>query len=289
MNTGQSSEPSVESSARPFWWEADIERLRERYRSAAPFPHVVIDNFLEPERCRRIVEEEFGDVGSPRWTYHRHYSQKTYSRSDFASFRPTTRCVFEQLGSSRVIDFVTRLTGIRGLFLHPELEDGGLAACRTGGFANIHTDMMVHPTHRNWLRRVNLIWYLNEDWQPEYQGDLELWDESVRRCVQRIAPLFNRAVIFEVGDITMHGYPEILRCPPDRPRKSVAFYYFTEETEPVKVRYFVYHARPGDGLKHLWVAIDNMLIHTYERVRQPLGIDDRFVNRVMRLCGIGRE
>lgn len=30
-------------------WEAEVDKLAERYRSAEPFPHVVRDNFLDDE------------------------------------------------------------------------------------------------------------------------------------------------------------------------------------------------------------------------------------------------
>jgi len=280
---------SAVTEGRAYWWEDAFDEIRCRYRSAQPFPHVIIDTFLEPDRGRRIVDEEFADVGSPRWTYHRHFSQKTYSRSAFDSFQPTTRGVFERVAGAPMVDFVQQLTGITGLFLPLELEDGGLAACCTGGFANIHADMTVHPTEPNWLRRVNLLWYLNEDWQASYGGELELWDAQMRRCVQRIAPSFNRCVIFESHETTLHGYPDRLQCPPEQPRKSIAFYYFTVEAVPPRRHFFDYYARPGEGLRHLGVAIDNRLIHTYERLRHVVGIDDRAINRAMRFFGIGRQ
>jgi hypothetical protein len=272
-----------------YWWTSQCDELRERFRTAVPFPHVVIDDFLEPERGRGIIAAEYGDVGSPRWTYHRHYSQCTYSRTDVSTYGAVAAQVVAFLGAPEFLRFLTALTGIEGLFLDPDLEDGGITACRHGGFANIHTDMTVHPAKPYWKRRINLLWYLNVDWQPLYRGELELWDAEVRHCVRRIQPLFNRCVIFEVSERALHGYPERLQYPPDNPRKCMAFYYFTEESTRPRRRYFEYHARPGEGLKHLWVAVDNVIIHTYERLRKPLGIDDRAINRVMRALGMGRR
>jgi hypothetical protein len=288
LNPKQSEAVSGEGARGRWWWESRRDELRDRYRTATPFPHVIIDDFLDPELGRSIVAEEYGDVGSARWTFHRHYSQSTYSRTDAGTYGHAARQVIALVSSAPFLRFLTALTGIDGLFLDPSLEDGGITACRRDGFANIHTDLTVHPAQRHWRRRVNLLWYLNVDWQPSYYGELELWDEHVRHCVQRIEPVFNRCVVFEVTARAMHGYPERLQCPPDNPRKCMALYYFTEETRLPRLRYFTYHARPGDGLKHLWVTIDNLLIHTYERVRKPLGIDDRVVNRLMRVFGIGR-
>ena len=75
-------------------------------------------------------------------------------------------------------------------------------------------------------RRANLLVYLNEDWPDEYGGHLELWDRR-RGCVQRIAPLFNRTVLFLTDRQSLHGHPHPVTCPPERVRKSLALYYYT--------------------------------------------------------------
>ncbi len=51
-----------------------VDEFRDRFQSAKPFHHVVIDQLLAPEHCRRLVEEfpsfnpqqarnEFGEAG----------------------------------------------------------------------------------------------------------------------------------------------------------------------------------------------------------------------------------
>ena len=68
---------------------------------------------------------------------------------------------------------------------------------------------------------------MNEDWKEEYGGHFELWEKDMSRCVTRIAPLFNRMAIFSTTDYSWHGHPDPLTCPPDRSRKSLALYYYT--------------------------------------------------------------
>ena len=75
----------------------------------------------------------------------------------------------------------------------------------------------------------DLLVYLNENWSEEWGGDLELWDRTGKHCVQRIAPLFNRAVIFDTSNFSYHGHPRPLQCPEERSRKSLALYYYTVE------------------------------------------------------------
>ena len=64
--------------------------------------------------------------------------------------------------------------------IRDRLEGGGLHQSPAGGFLNIHADFTVHPHHRNWQRRANLLLYLNDDWKPEYGGDLELWTKDMK-------------------------------------------------------------------------------------------------------------
>jgi len=72
-----------------------------------------------------------------------------------------------------------------------------------------------------------MLVYLNKDWQEEWGGQLELWDRDVSRCYEKIAPLFNRTVIFNTSDSSYHGHPHPLQCPQGESRKSLSFYYYT--------------------------------------------------------------
>jgi 2OG-Fe(II) oxygenase superfamily len=68
---------------------------------------------------------------------------------------------------------------------------------------------------------------LNKDWREEYGGHLQLWDRNMTRCEAKIAPIFNRVMIFSTTDFTYHGHPDPLQCPEGMTRKSLALYYFT--------------------------------------------------------------
>jgi Rps23 Pro-64 3,4-dihydroxylase Tpa1-like proline 4-hydroxylase len=92
----------------------------------------------------------------------------------------------------------------------------------------VHADFNFYK-RLNLYRRLNLLIYLNENWKESWGGDLELWDRTGKRCVQRISPLFNRAVIFDTSNYSYHGHPRPLECPEERSRKSVALYYYTVE------------------------------------------------------------
>ena len=71
--------------------------------------------------------------------------------------------------------------------------------------------------------------YLNPNWVEEWGGNLELWNKTLTEKTHEIAPMFNRAVIFNITDDAYHGHPEPLKCPDNEARYSMALYYFTED------------------------------------------------------------
>ncbi|GAC1501471.1 MAG: hypothetical protein NVS1B14_05890 [Vulcanimicrobiaceae bacterium] len=73
---------------------------------------------------------------------------------------------------------------------------------------------------------MNVLIYLNERWDPAWQGYLELWSADMQECRQSIEPRFNRCVIMETHDHAYHGYKE-LRLPPGVTRRSLASYYYS--------------------------------------------------------------
>jgi hypothetical protein len=47
------------------------------------------------------------------------------------------------------------------------------------------------------------------------------------KAERKILPVFNRCAIFSTTDYSYHGHPTPLTCPPDRSRKSIATYYYS--------------------------------------------------------------
>jgi hypothetical protein len=47
------------------------------------------------------------------------------------------------------------------------------------------------------------------------------------KAQKKILPVFNRLALFSTTSFSYHGHPNPLTCPPDRSRRSLALYYFT--------------------------------------------------------------
>ena len=136
-------------------------------------------------------------------------------------------CCFFQSGY--VLDRLEAITGIHGLIADPHLEGGGLHRTERGGFLKLHTDFNFHRRLRL-HRRVNVLYYLNSDYQPCWGGELHLSRRPRREATAAmisISPRMNRLVIFSTNDTTFHGHPEPHAFPAGWPRTSLAFYYYT--------------------------------------------------------------
>jgi 2OG-Fe(II) oxygenase superfamily len=260
--------------------EAGLPELRERYLSAKPFPHVVLDDFLDSDVAHRATEE-FPSVDPERWINWVHVNERKYGNRDPDTWGPTLQSVAAELNSPRFVEFLSGLTGIDDLLVDESLEGGGLHQSLPGGFLNIHADFTVHPHHRQWRRRVNLLLYFNGEWPAEYGGELEFWSPDMKRREQTILPHGNRVVIFNTDADAFHGHPEPLRCPPDATRKSMALYYFSHDGNPF-VRSTEYRARPGDGLRSVLIYLDKQALRMYDKVKRRLGLSDDAVSSLLR-------
>jgi hypothetical protein len=259
--------------------EANLDELRKQYQSARPYPHIVFDDFLDREAIE-LAMKEFPALDPEQWNNFIHANERKYSNTDPGTWGPTLQTILDELNSPRFVAFVSALTGFDGLMPDHSLEGGGLHQSTTGGFLNIHADFTVHPRRRQWRRRANLLLYLNEDWRPEYGGDLELWSTDMKRCEQTIAPIGNRVVIFTTDVDSFHGHPEPMTCPTDTARRSMALYYFTEEDDPI-ARSTEYRARPGDGARSLAIYADKQVLRCYDWAKRRLGISDHTAGKVL--------
>ena len=91
--------------------------LASRYRNAEPFPHIVIDDFLDPEVLRSVLanfpsseNKEYFDRGQERLKFQ-------YRPGDVAS--GLVRNLFAELNNRAFLGFLEELTGIEGLIPDP--------------------------------------------------------------------------------------------------------------------------------------------------------------------------
>lgn len=265
-------------------WHNALPEMKARYQAAPVFPHIAIDDFLDTDHLRRAAAD-FPAISGEGWIHYQHVNEDKggLNKRDLIPLR--LLAIIDRLNSPDFVAWLSELTGIPDLIPDPTLEGGGLHQIERGGFLNIHADFTVHPHHRLWRRRVNVLVYLNDNWQDDYGGCLELWTRDMKRCFETIRPDFNRCVIFNTDYDSYHGHPDPLTCPEGRARRSIALYYFTVEKElPGKVA-TNYRARPKDGLKSLFIYLDKKALALYNMIKSATGIDDKAISGLLRWIG----
>jgi hypothetical protein len=234
--------------------------LAAAYVAADPFPHIVIDDFLDADLLRQVAAGY--PSGEGRAYFDRAQERLKFQYAPHETASGLVRNLLAELNGRPFLAFLEQLTGIKGLIADPYFAGGGLHETRTGGHLGVHADFNVHR-EMNVERRLNLLIYLNDDWAPEYGGDLELWDKAMTGCVARVAPLIGRAVIFNTALDSFHGHPTPLACPPDRARRSIATYYYTAPDAGIASlpsRTTNFRARPGTADKpDCRIALDHFI------------------------------
>ena len=233
--------------------------LAESYRNAAPFPHVVLDDFLDPAVLRRVVAEFPRREG--RTYFDRPQERFKYQFDPNSVESGLIRNLLAELNGEPFLAFLEAMTGIEHLIPDPYYAGAGLHETLPGGHLSVHADFNIHIKMQV-ERRLNLLVYLNDDWPASYRGELELWDKAMRKAAVSVAPLLGRAVVFDTTLKNYHGQPEPLACPPGRSRRSIATYYYTALPAEVDTtaRSTTFQQRPGTGDRRDWrVQYDHLV------------------------------
>lgn len=197
----------------------------DAYVNAEPFPNTYFDDFFNPDVLKKVLEEFPDLTKNPDYQYKDQNQVKLAANSE-ERFGEVTKEIMHFLNSEPFLNFLSALTGIENLIPDPYFLGGGYHQILPGGYLKVHVDFNKHP--RNKLdRRLNVLVYLNEDWEEEYGGHFQLFDTSMKECKVKILPKFNRLALFTTSHISYHGHPDPLTCPPGRSRRSLAVYYYT--------------------------------------------------------------
>lgn len=204
--------------------------LAPSFRIAEPFPHVVIDNFLTSDVANAIAAE-FPDFEASAWNEYNNPLEVKKACNHWDRFPSATYKLFSYLNSDEFVSEMSKLVDDT-LYSDPGLHGGGWHSHGVGGKLNTHLDYSIHPKS-GLERRLNLILYVQPNWQMEWGGNLGFWAHDDQRkapgtLIKEVPCLFNRAVIFDTSKNSWHGLPDPVRCPPGKPRNSLAVYYLCE-------------------------------------------------------------
>lgn len=206
-------------------------RIRQEFRSAEPFPHVVLDDFLQASFVHELLDQfPAFEQGNARGDDGQIGGKSTLDR--VRGIGSAYKKLDDAIKSPRFLRAIGELTGIDDLLYDPWYLGGGTHENRPGMSLDPHVDFNYHPSER-WHRRLNLLLYLNPVWESDWGGCLELFHDPLLDSspARSIAPAFGRCVIFETSERSWHGF-DTIRTPDNADamtRRSIALYFYTKD------------------------------------------------------------
>lgn len=207
-------------------------RFKDAFQHALPFKHVVIDNFLTKAAAESLLADfptfderkainEHGEVG-----------RKAVVEAVMGVSRFYNE-FYDYINSKPFLESMSQLTGVPDLIADATLFGGGTHENLEGQGLDVHIDFNIDE-RRMLHRRINLLVYLNKEWEEAWGGAIELhsnpWYPETD-VVHSFLPLFNRALIFETNEYSWHGFKRIV-LPQGRKhlsRKSFSIYLYTKD------------------------------------------------------------
>ena len=209
--------------------------------SSDPFNHWVMDNFLDIKDAKELSHQFIDYESSEDVVHYQGWIAEKKTCNIWNRFPALTYKTFSNLLSVGFVNHLSTITGVTPLYPDIGLHGGGWHMHQSGGNLALHLDYSIHPK-LNLQRKLNLIIYLEEDYDPAWGGGLELWshdDENNKPLekVKVIEPKFNRAILFDTTQNSWHGFPDPIQVPDGKMRKSFAVYYMTDITSTAVDRF----------------------------------------------------
>lgn len=209
---------------------------------------MVIDNFL-PANTASGLFDEIQSIEDPLW--------KTFTRNgsymlemNKVELMPKGFEIMSYLHSPLFLTALSEATGIDGLMPDPYLIGAGYSKIYKGHTLKVHTDFNWNETLKL-HRALSLIIYLTPEWEVEWNGGLEFYNESRDTVVKQVDCLFNRCVIWKYNKLGWHGHSKPLDCPPGLPRTTLRLFYYVSNS--------THNADDPPHRSQYWIDPDNKL------------------------------
>jgi hypothetical protein len=226
------------------------EKHRLDFLLAKPFPHLIIDNFCDTQKLEQLYAE-IPDIKTKSRDYV--FAANKFEKSKFKELSPLFAELHNDLISPEFESFLQFITHQK-VTVDKTFHGGGIHQGKKKSFLDMHLDFNYHPLQEKQYRYLNLLLYLNKNWNPSHGGHLNIEDLRTGEKAAIEVP-FNRLVIQLTNNYTLHGYG-ITNFPEGVYRTSIASYAYMHHQYLVeKPRTTDWHVGDGKPVKQFlaWV------------------------------------
>ncbi|MDC3158656.1 2OG-Fe(II) oxygenase, partial [Candidatus Pelagibacter sp.] len=226
-----------------------------------------IDDLL-PEKITNEIYLNLMKVEHSLWHKRKSFRE---SKKEFVKLDKTNQIltnITESFQKQNVINKVEEITNLHNLESDPSLYAGGISMMDKNDFLNPHIDNS-HDAKRERYRRLNLLFYVSPNWDEDLGGNLELWDNIVKKNITLVSK-FNRLIVMKTDKLSWHSVSPVKA---DKPRCCVSNYYFSKNS-PEEFHYYhvtSFNGRPEERFRRFYSSLDNF-----------------FRQRITDLTGVGR-
>lgn len=228
----------------------------DAYRKSYPFPHVIIDDFFQPDVAKQMFTYAKSLMTSDSCDHKAFlHAKNKFIYSDVSKYPAHIQNIIDGLVNTEMVNDIHKLTGIRDLISgEKDLRNCGFEKLVTGGYENMHTDynILEHKNLGLLDRRVTLVVFLNKDWCDRNQSGVWLANKSSRTWEKGVPPVFNRAIIFNSSNESVYGHPF--------PWKSLQP---GQTWNAFKIAYYTHNSCPDDSDSPVCFEGDNKRGTTY--------------------------
>lgn len=207
--------------------------LKERFQTARPFKHLVLDDFLIPSVAEGLLAEF--PVSAPSKTQQGSSSvqSESYSREEIRSVGASFRTIDDYISSLPFLRHISLISGIPDLQYDSSYFEAGICETRHGQEVDPHVESNLNQ-ELTLHRRLLLIIYLNKEWEESWGGLLDLHSDPKapeRDETLSYSSVFNRCIVLETTEHSWFGSTQI--CLPSHQKhlsqKSFSFFLYTKD------------------------------------------------------------
>jgi hypothetical protein len=190
-----------------------------------PYPNISVDDFLPSETIKAMKQE------CEKLTWTREFTRNgshMLEKQDVDDC-PVAVQVKNALSSKKFLIWLGEVTGHHDLIPDPHMVGAGYMRCTRGDSLKLHSDFNFNNTLKLY-RMLSINIYLNQGWQPEWNGDLQFWDFDKTEKVVSYPPKMGNAVIWKYHKRGFHGHPNPIECPEERFRVGVRLFYYVSDS-----------------------------------------------------------
>ncbi len=209
------------------------DSIENKSHFSHPFQHIIIKN-LFPLNFAEDLLNAFPDSDHECWQKTNDEGLEVKARTNWASEFDIPNVIIDAVrifNSAPVLNAMSETLKIPKLMPDPYFTGGGLNLSEKNGHLDVHIDGNYHDAS-GMNRRVNLLYYLNPNWEKSWGGEFGIYDKHGENLIKSVEPLHNLCIIFDTHDNSFHGLPNPINFPVNDPRRSIILYYYTVSPRP---------------------------------------------------------